>query len=366
MNHRDQSRSPPSLFLSKGDGVGVERGRATYDCHSTEALSATVRYCVLCGVPITRRLHEPWLREFRAVWIEDDKWDNVKLSGVGTCDENDDVVTGTVPSDPHRRYDDPIDPNPLIEVELKTFNLAYLVHPETSRYEPEPFWGWACHSSCWNILNTEFTPNLRLLFEICLSMPIGVDSIMDWGHNYGEVVALQRNHEIPILGRRFSALASIPQDLRSDSFDIPSLATAIRHSVRLRNDAIESRLSRQPQAGDTFSRLSPELLQLIATLLLTSDVRSIGLISSAFAILSLPEKFWASRFKRGNEFDLFLVARPQMKSCEDEVSLRESSKNHFKYMKHEMNKHRVVSLVKLCQINRTNCETNRRITTLLC
>lgn len=35
--------------------------------YSTKAISATMRYCTLCGIPITQRqLNDPWLREFRA------------------------------------------------------------------------------------------------------------------------------------------------------------------------------------------------------------------------------------------------------------------------------------------------------------
>lgn len=136
-------------------------------------------------------------------------------------------------------------------------------------------------------------------------MPIGIDKIMDWGHNYGGAAVLRRNREIPTLGSRFSDLAAIPQDLRSDPLDIPSLAKAIKYSIRLQADAFRSRLSPDNLnlAGDKFSRLSPELLQLIATLLPTHDVRSVRLASPVFAILSLPEKFWASRFEQGNEFD---------------------------------------------------------------
>lgn len=72
------------------------------------------------------------------MWIENDNWDNVKLSGVGMCDEYDDVVTGTAPSDPGRRYDDPLDPDSMIDVALMTFKMEHLVHPGTSQYEPEP------------------------------------------------------------------------------------------------------------------------------------------------------------------------------------------------------------------------------------
>ncbi|KAI5459596.1 hypothetical protein BGZ63DRAFT_511027 [Mariannaea sp. PMI_226] len=264
-----------------------------------------MRYCVLCGVPITRGLHETWLKEFRVVWIEDDNWDDVKLSGVRLCDEYNDAVTGTVPINPFEHYSDHPDPDSMIDVALMTFNLKHILHPETIRYGSEPFWGWAFHSSCWSLFSINFTPNPRLLFHVCLSMPIGVSSILDWGHNYRGAAALYRAREIPILSSRFSNLASIPQDLRSDPFDIPGLMKAIKHSVRLQHDAFQSHLDPNSLSlgEDKFSFLSPELLQLIITFLPTPDVRSLRLASPVFAMLSLPEEFWASRFQPGNEFD---------------------------------------------------------------
>ncbi|KPM34608.1 hypothetical protein AK830_g11959 [Neonectria ditissima] len=264
-----------------------------------------MRYCALCGIPITARSHASWLKEFRAVWIENDHWGDVRLSGVGVCDESDDVVTGTVPTDPHKHSNDSLDPDSMIDVALCTISVKSVVYPETIRYWSEPFWGVGFHSSCWNLFQTGFTPNLRLLFAACLSMPIGENNIMDWGHNYGGAAAMLKNLEIPILGSRFSDLTSAPKDMLSDPFEVPSLTKAVQHSSRLQNDAFQSRLS--PDIlnfkGDKFCRLSPELLHLIVTLLPTHDVRSLRLASPVFAMLSLSEKFWASRFQEGNEFD---------------------------------------------------------------
>ncbi|KAF5003066.1 hypothetical protein FDECE_10377 [Fusarium decemcellulare] len=261
-----------------------------------------MRYCTLCGIPITQKLHEPWLKEFRAVWIENDNWDVVRLSGVGICDEFDDVVTGTVPVHPHKHYNDSLDPDSMMEVALITFNLDDIADPETTG-EPEP-WGFGFHSSCWSLFNTEFTPNLGLLFQTCLSMPLGVGSIMDWGHDYGGAAIADRASEIPRLASRFSDWNSIPKDMQSDPFNVPNLARAIRQAARLQDDAFQSHLSldRYNREGDKFSRLSPELLQIIATILPSHDVRSLRLASPVFATLSLPEKFWASRFDGGNEF----------------------------------------------------------------
>jgi hypothetical protein len=240
------------------------------------------------------------------VWIEDLNWDDVKLSGVGMRDEYDDVVTGTVPIDPSKRYDDDaLDSDSMIDVMLSIFNLKARLYPETARFEPEPFWGYGFHSSCWDIFNAGFTPNLRLLFEVCLSMPIGKDTIMDWRHDYGGAAALTTTYDTPKMASRFSEFTSIPKDLRSNPFHVPSLAKAIKRAVPLQRDIFQSCLNANTRnlEGDGFSHLSPELLQLIAVLLPTSDVRSLRLASPAFAVLSLSEKFWASRFQPGNEFD---------------------------------------------------------------
>ncbi|KAM0415934.1 hypothetical protein ACHAPT_013087 [Fusarium lateritium] len=69
------------------------------------------------------------------IWIEDDNWSDVRLSGVGLRDEYDDMVTGAVPADPFKRYDDNLDPNSVIDVVLTTLNLKHRVYPETVRYE---------------------------------------------------------------------------------------------------------------------------------------------------------------------------------------------------------------------------------------
>ncbi|KAF4459807.1 hypothetical protein FALBO_13427 [Fusarium albosuccineum] len=256
-----------------------------------------MRYCNLCGIPITRQLREPWLKEFRA----DCNWDDVRLSGVGICDEYDDVVTGTVPVDSRRRYDDHVDPDSMIDVSLMRFNLRALVSPGTS---VNTSWGWGFHSSCWNLFTTGFTPNLDLLFKACLSMPIG-EEVMDWGHDYGGAAALDWSRAIPIRCSRFPDCNSIPKQMISDPFEIPNLTRAIRRAARLQNDVFLSRLSLDHAnlEQDGFSRLSPELLQIIATMLPSRDVRSLRLASPVFATLSLSEKFWASRFEPGNEFD---------------------------------------------------------------
>ncbi|KAM5341901.1 hypothetical protein ACJ41O_014932 [Fusarium nematophilum] len=248
-----------------------------------------MRYCGLCGIPITGRLHETWLREFRAVFIQEDNWDDVRVSGVGLWDESRSEAKGTIPTDPSKRYDDALDLGSMIDVTLVMNNVPHLM---PAAREPEPFWGQGFHLSCWNLFTTGFTPNLGHLFAACLSMPTNSGDVLDWGHDYGGAHFDMRN------------LGSMPQDLRSDPWDIPALAKAIKLSARLRDYTFQSRLDldRLDVDGDGFSRLQPQLLQLIATLLPTRDVHSLRLASPVFATLSLPESFWASRFQQGNEF----------------------------------------------------------------
>ncbi|KAH7125856.1 hypothetical protein EDB81DRAFT_764952 [Dactylonectria macrodidyma] len=95
----------------------------------------------------------------------------------------------------------------------------------------------------------------------------------------------------------------IPKNFISDPFDVPSLEKAIKHSARLQDDIFRSRLSadRLSLEGDKFSNLSPEILQLTSILLPTNDIRSLRLASPAFALVPLPEKFWASRFQQGSD-----------------------------------------------------------------
>ncbi|KAF7563134.1 hypothetical protein G7046_g945 [Stylonectria norvegica] len=264
-----------------------------------------MKYCASCGIQFTRNLQESWLQEFRAVWITDDAWDNVKLTGVGLCGEYHDDVTGTAPSDPSKHYNDSLDPNSMIDVSLTKSNLRYVWRPETARLAIEPFWGWAFHSSCWSIFTVKFTPNLRLVFELCLSTPTGLSSFLNWGHQYGGAAVLDEGSETPRLISRFPQVSSLPPNLKSDPFNIPSLRNAIERSTRLQNNSFGSSLDLDNLSldGDIFSRLSPELLQFIVTLLPTPHVHALRLASPVFATLGLSEQFWASRFQEGHEFD---------------------------------------------------------------
>ncbi|EXA34528.1 hypothetical protein FOVG_14504 [Fusarium oxysporum f. sp. pisi HDV247] len=110
---------------------------------------------------------------------------------------------------------------------------------------------------------------------------------------------------MPIRSSCFRSLEAIPQTFRSDPYHVPGLVNAINGAARLQNDVFLSHLEPTVQSlqSDSFSRLVPELLQAIVIHLPTSDVRSLRLASPVFATLELSERFWASRFQPGHEFE---------------------------------------------------------------
>ncbi|KAK2668283.1 F-box-like domain superfamily [Fusarium oxysporum f. sp. vasinfectum] len=110
---------------------------------------------------------------------------------------------------------------------------------------------------------------------------------------------------MPIRSSCFRSLEAIPQTFRSDPYHVPGLVNAINGAARLQNDVFLSHLEPTVQSlqSDSFSRLVPELMQAIVIHLPTSDVRSLRLASPVFATLELSERFWASRFQPGHEFE---------------------------------------------------------------
>ncbi|WJG37355.1 uncharacterized protein FOBCDRAFT_246175 [Fusarium oxysporum Fo47] len=82
----------------------------------------------------------------------------------------------------------------------------------------------------------------------------------------------------------FRSLEAIPQTFRSDPYHVPGLVNAINGAARLQNDVL--------------SHLEPTVQSLQS-----DNVRSLRLASPVFATLELSERFWASRFQPGHEFE---------------------------------------------------------------
>ncbi|KAF5623572.1 hypothetical protein F25303_11781 [Fusarium sp. NRRL 25303] len=260
-----------------------------------------MKYCTLCGIPFTRDLSEAWIDKIRAVFIEGTSWNRTAVSGVGRWGEYDDDPYVNVPADCQSRYDSRSGPGPTIEVGLTPSNITVYLKPDAA----DETWGYGFHDSCWSIFTKNYKPNLNVIFAACLSMPTDTNTLLDWGHDYAGASSVKQQFDMPVRSSCFQSLEAIPQVLRSDPYHVPGLVNAIDGAARLQNDVFLSRLEPTVQSlqSDSFSRLVPELLQTIVTLLPTSDVHSLRLASPVFATLELPERFWASRFQPGHEFD---------------------------------------------------------------
>ncbi|KAF4947087.1 hypothetical protein FGADI_10717 [Fusarium gaditjirri] len=247
-------------------------------------------------------LGETWLQEFRAIWVESDLVNHVAVSGVGKWSDGVDQFIGTAPDDPMKRYDDEAGPGTTVDVALtpnKPTIFTRFLDEEVSA------WGYGFHASCWDIFTKYSTPNLSQLFAACLSMPTGQEDFLNWGHDYGGAGMLERPFKVPTRDTRFPDPRTIPIIFRSDPFHIPTLARTIRQTARLQNDVFLSRVNfrHETLTKDPFSRLFPDILQLITVLLSTSEIHAVRLASPVFASLQLSETFWASRFQAGHEFD---------------------------------------------------------------
>ncbi|KAF5635860.1 hypothetical protein F52700_5172 [Fusarium sp. NRRL 52700] len=260
-----------------------------------------MKYCTLCGIPFTRDLHERWIENVRALWIEGANWNRTAVSGVGRCGEYNDDPYVTVPKDPRIYHDSQSGLGLTMEVCLTPSNPTVCTQPD----EADEAWGYGFHESCWSIFTKNHTPNLDALFVACLSMPTDGESLLDWGHDYGGASKLGQMYDMPVRTTCFRSWASLPTVFRSDPYHVPGLVKGIEGAVRLQNGVFMSRLEPTAQClqSDTFSRLVPELLQAIVAHLATPHVRSLRLASPVFATLELPEPFWASRFQPGHEFD---------------------------------------------------------------
>ncbi|CZR45192.1 uncharacterized protein FPRO_15633 [Fusarium proliferatum ET1] len=259
-----------------------------------------MKYCTLCGIPFTRRLNEDWIENVRAVWIEGDSWNRTAVSGVGRWGEFDDIPSVTVPTNPQIRHNGQSGPGNTIEVDLTPDDPTLCTDPDGGIA-----WGYGFHESCWSIFTKNYTPNLDALFAACLSTPTGATTLLDWGHDYGGASKIEQMFDMPVRASCFRSLHDIPHVFRSDPYQVPGLIYAIEGAVRLQTDAFLSRLEPTVTSlkSDSFSRLVPEILQSIVILLPTSDVHSLRLASPVFATLELPERFWASRFQPGHEFE---------------------------------------------------------------
>ncbi|KAH6983045.1 hypothetical protein BKA56DRAFT_482558 [Ilyonectria sp. MPI-CAGE-AT-0026] len=262
-------------------------------------------YCVLCGSVVETETSDTWMGEFRALYTETNKYDQVRISGVGTLDTN----QTTVPADPNRRYDDRSpDRGAIIDVKL-----CVSQHHHAERMSPREnniaFWGFGFHAACWDLLTTVRQPSFGDLFYTCLSMPVSSFGLLDWGHSYGGAAIRLTDGFSTFHTHLESRMLQEPvsSGIRFDPMNIPGLCrlleTLAPPSRQERAHLTMPRNSRTRLASsDLFNSLPAEILCKIIIDLRSQDVHALRLASRACANVWLPEAFWASRFLEDGEY----------------------------------------------------------------
>ncbi|KAF4495925.1 pyrimidine 5 -nucleotidase [Fusarium agapanthi] len=247
--------------------------------------------------------------QYRAIWIQGNNFDDVKISGVAARDWNDRSVDSIVTVNPNARYDDrqvdddgfPIEDDDDHEPDVQ-ISIVNLFRPNPP---PEWRWGFLFHDACWSLLNLEQKVDLGDLFRLCVSSPLGPDLLLNFGHDYGDVSERDYEGAIEVLVSHYRSAKEAEEMLRTNPLEIPALKKAITFSARMQQDAFQSILDRSNLSADkdVFNYLPPEILERIVTFLPSPDVHSLRLASRVFATLSLSERFWISRLTEGHEFD---------------------------------------------------------------
>ncbi|VUC35030.1 unnamed protein product [Clonostachys rosea] len=260
--------------------------------------------CTLCGVAVSDKFGEAWLKEFRVIYAQPPSWDDVKLSGVcsaGESDENDPrnmgLIVARCPRDASKRYDDEdLGPNSKVMVKLGPVapNPHQLYPPGVTKC------GFAFHAACWDLLAEIVHMDISILFGICFSMPI-VNNAIQWGHLYLGAASF-RSYSTWCFGFMPQELTSHPKSslFRSDPMNIPDLQYLMQCAAGFELPAYP--WSSVQATNDLFDRLPVEILQSILTSLCSRDVASLRSASRVVARLNLPEPFWASRFQAGYEY----------------------------------------------------------------
>uniref|UniRef100_A0A8H7N512 F-box domain-containing protein n=3 Tax=Bionectria ochroleuca TaxID=29856 RepID=A0A8H7N512_BIOOC len=269
--------------------------------------------CALCGVFITAEAPQQWMKEFRAIYVQDDCWEVVRLSGVGLCREN-----GTVaPCGYKKRYDDRVlGPGDKISIELSKLTLDHVSGPDqpgrrsrsSSVRSSGFYWGFGFHAACWDLLAACCKPSLRKLFLACLSTPIGDDGILDWGHTYHG--AASHTAPKPFRLKSLTWDAPLVEGLQADPFHVPAIMDLIEGKITpmvddaLADHSCSLRLEDVGAGADDFYQLPTEFLENVVSLLPSQDVRALRIAAPSFALLELTEAFWQSRFNHEYQYIL--------------------------------------------------------------
>ncbi|UPK95276.1 hypothetical protein LCI18_006211 [Fusarium solani-melongenae] len=291
----------------------------------------SIAHCALCGLNIPSNNSSLWTSKFRAVYTDKENWNQTRLSGVGTINND----GAKAPRDSKRRFDDDdIQPTDLITIDLATRSFNKFIGPNPSTQEPG-FWGFGFHASCWGILTHLFQPSLNDLLQVCLSFPLRDRGILDWGHTYGGAIVIKEDDGLPMLLPRYFRGANTMDPMRQDPFNLSAILELARSAIPEhpvdRASAIE--VSCQASGVDPFNLLPPELIAAILEFVPSRYVLCVKLASRPFAACPLTESFWASRFLEGNDFHhVFEVWKSKPKSWASMHHALRGIRNHRKLL----------------------------------
>ncbi|CAG9993138.1 unnamed protein product [Clonostachys byssicola] len=281
--------------------------------------------CILCGARLESNARKWCAKEIRLiisvankVYTSSVDCTQATLSGVGLIRHGSIVQ---VPIDPNV-VDMSRQPRGLDEregfIKARLHSLKRHQHTQTLRQHGTLFvrplvpflWGFAIHSFCWDMLNAESAPDLQVLFQACLSMPLSRSGALDWGHGYIGLI-----EPVPIEDPRGSKLGA--KDMMGDwwRYSTPSQIAEIHelveaeHAAPIMAQPMPEEGPEIPTAGDCFLSLPTELREMILFNLPSGDVYALKLASPVFANMQLSESFWASRFAFEHEFGYALEAR---------------------------------------------------------
>lgn len=274
-----------------------------------------------------------------AVYTKNEEFSTARLSGIGI--RTPEITGGNhppgadhAPLNAEDRWDAVAD-SPAAQRDFRLMAVSALRHQAADNYD-EP-WGFAAHSSCWDVLVGAFAPRVvdpQRLFEICLSLPMNdgyPGGILDWGHEYGLWSRHWANRQlIPSFSDwlqpdLLTGVAPETPDYCRDPMEVQLVGSSVEPGAVVDNASSITNLG-GCSSDDWFSRYPTELLHVILNHLASRDVLNLKLASRALASLALTQGFWRSRFDPGREFDYMFEARSRDPRSVDWHSLYQEAK----------------------------------------
>lgn len=173
---------------------------------------------------------------------------------------------------------------------------------------PNVRYGYPSHEKCWSLLEKVFAPHripYDALFDVCASMVVVHDQILDWFHDYEG--RLYDAREEPSRRSDGPWDRTVTANWDSRGLNVDPWAT-----VQLGGLFATKNMPPPPPIGvlkhhdfspsmDHFNLLPADIKLIIADLLPVSEALQLRLTSRAFSFIFHDQSFWARRFQRNHE-----------------------------------------------------------------